>query len=1008
MQHDKKKSLDDTWKTEDLKKHLKAEKHGDKYKERRPVKDDNNEKAERSHIFMDRKGERHKAPERNTFGEMEMARDHHRDKDKVKDRDRVKEKDKFYLSEKSKPFEREKMRDRKHVEEEPSKLSRQYERTDMEEEKGIKGQEMKERAEKSKQRSSDRERRHKERREKEGKRRESEDNMEQDVRPRKQEFKEEQETRHQKHRDKDTERERRHHKDNPEVEKRHRSRQEKEALDERSIRPPKEESYDSVRAPEKLKQKNHHDRRSYDENREKRHKEKRERRSLPSERRNTENEKKDYHISAPKSIQRQETDEEREPEKEEIAEQPDSADAAYDDSTNYEEDFEDYDDDFEEDSENDGEDKPETEVKADRKVVFKSAEIEEIQKAMLLENEKIASYAFQVQTAYEKETKQDQQDIPSRSSHRGTFIDFGTARKHQINHSVANKQKKRSTEILRLIDLDFSTTFSLFDLAPVKEYEMYIRNFGKTNTKQAYIQCNDDCIEREVQTEEIETEEKWTQHPGESAVVSGGHKSDSSVNVGHGTKFDSQRLTRFLHSACQVIGILLEEECADRQFDWKLMSQEPCMSISDGCFHLNTNLPFLLNRTVYLLHFSQAQRNVLLTVHGLCNDSAVPLNNKYIICVWNIWEPSTPQNILFCESQVKCCCFSPSKASLVFAGTADGSVVVWDLREDFSMHQTMQILNSKWTFRSATFSTDAIFATISHTCPVKGVEPVPSTVSKEQGMSTFSSHEDRSGLSFQIASLDESGYIIFWVVVELRKPDLAGSSSDLGLIPGGKVKLVHSSVIHLNNNYFSKDVSLLGSPQTLNIKFMPLDSSHFVVGTDIGVITHGTLNGLMQPPKQYKPLHSKMRPAKITAIDFSPFEIPAFLAGCSDGCIRLHMTSAEAPALQWTDSTDGHSITALQWSLTRPTVFFVLDSAFCIHIWDLLQNDLKPVAKEPILSDQILSMAAVGEPEKNKNLMGLALAKSSGKVEIQYINKKWAKPQPKEIEKLQMIINEIL
>lgn len=47
--------------------------------------------------------------------------------------------------------------------------------------------------------------------------------------------------------------------------------------------------------------------------------------------------------------------------------------------------------------------------------------------------------------------------------------------------------RKRSLEILRLIDLDFSSTFSLLELAPVKEYEMYIRNFGKSNTKQV---CN--------------------------------------------------------------------------------------------------------------------------------------------------------------------------------------------------------------------------------------------------------------------------------------------------------------------------------------------------------------------------------------------------------------------------------------------------------------------------------------------------------------------------------------
>ncbi len=47
--------------------------------------------------------------------------------------------------------------------------------------------------------------------------------------------------------------------------------------------------------------------------------------------------------------------------------------------------------------------------------------------------------------------------------------------------------RKRSTELLRLIDLDFSMTFSLFDLPPVNEYDMYIRNFGTANTKQVSV-----------------------------------------------------------------------------------------------------------------------------------------------------------------------------------------------------------------------------------------------------------------------------------------------------------------------------------------------------------------------------------------------------------------------------------------------------------------------------------------------------------------------------------------
>lgn len=74
--------------------------------------------------------------------------------------------------------------------------------------------------------------------------------------------------------------------------------------------------------------------------------------------------------------------------------------------------------------------------------------------------------------------------------------------------------------------------------------------------------------------------------------------------------------------------------------------------------------------------------------------------------------------------------------------------------------------------------------------------------------------------------------------------------------------------------------------------------------------------------------------------------------GCSDGSIRLHQITSELPLMQWNNSTMGQPIVDLQWALTRPAVFFVLDAMSVVYIWDLLENDLSPVAKQPILSDK--------------------------------------------------------
>lgn len=42
-----------------------------------------------------------------------------------------------------------------------------------------------------------------------------------------------------------------------------------------------------------------------------------------------------------------------------------------------------------------------------------------------------------------------------------------------------------------------------------------------------------------------------------------------------------------------------------------------------------------------------------------------------------------------------------------------------------------------------------------------------------------------------------NGVLKLWVIVELASPDPSGSDSDLGLVPGGRVKLVKSASVSL-------------------------------------------------------------------------------------------------------------------------------------------------------------------------------------------------------------------
>uniref|UniRef100_A0A8C3U0F1 Dynein 2 intermediate chain 1 n=1 Tax=Catharus ustulatus TaxID=91951 RepID=A0A8C3U0F1_CATUS len=984
MEGDKKRTKEDTWKAEELRKHLKAslpdtqnedQKHREKKLRReRTVHDIDPNRHER----RDREKSKERTRERERFKSSERDRDKRREREREKehqreDRERHKEKlQESRLEErhsvlKHKDRETDRERDKKHKTYEikhidPLNYLKSFEGEDTEYHRR---REIRHRLEEEKARTEERERRHKAQKDKDL-RKKIEKILTYKV--------EEGEGVHklEKHQELDKERERKHrekkehsvgtekerlskeksHKHGKEEEEKHKSKRSREKSSHGDRERPAAEGNERGKSRE-------NERKKYDLRNSEYKKEERIQEEMSHQLVRTVKDKG-------KLIEKEDMDTREEEMNDTHISNPDTG--LQDFPPNYEDDFEDYEDDFEDDEDKSGEVGDAEENL--REVPFsRTSEIEEIQRAITAENDRIFTPLPKKLENEKKKPVMERQDSSVRSSFCGIFMDFQMANQRQSSRSMASKQKKRASELLPLIDLDFSVSFSLLDLPPVNEYDMYIRNFGKMNTKQAYVQCNEDNLDRDIQTEEVETLEKWTQHPGESALVSGGsiNSQDTSVNGAPKPKIDSQRLANFLRSACQVVAVLLEEDQVATQ-PRKLRSRQTSLSISDSCFQLNTNQPFLHGRKIRCLYVSQVQRQTLLSVHGLPEKAGVDLlSRKSLICVWNIWQPSSPQKVLICDSEVMCCCFSPSKATLVFAGTEDGSLLVWDLREDSRMHPCMMITGTEWTFRVPTFSTDGILNSVNHTSPILAVEPVSTSLNSDH--------------SYGLSSL----------------------SDQEGLVPGGKVKLVHSSTVELSNSLFPKDIGQR-MPQTLTIKFLSSNPNHFIVGTNLGLVGHGTRHDLKVVPKLFRPQESRLRSISITAIDFFPFGKPLFLVGCSDGSIRLHQMTSEYPLMQWNDSTKGQPIIALQWALTRPAVFFALDASSNIYIWDLLENDLFPVAMQTIPSEKVVTMTLLGEPEKANGLLGMVLAKESGQIDIQYVKKKWALPQPEESDKLYSIL----
>uniref|UniRef100_UPI00358E325E cytoplasmic dynein 2 intermediate chain 1 n=1 Tax=Myxine glutinosa TaxID=7769 RepID=UPI00358E325E len=529
--------------------------------------------------------------------------------------------------------------------------------------------------------------------------------------------------------------------------------------------------------------------------------------------------------------------------------------------------------------------------------------------------------------------------------------------------------RRRNEELYSLVALDL-VSFELLDLPPVSAYDTYILAFGRSGTKQVYVQSNEDYVDKEIQTEDVEISDVWTQYPPCRGTCSDDMVSGA-VKLAH-----SGRLAQFLLRASTLMLDILQEECESPAIPLR----PPKLSFTTGHVILKSTLQSFQGRPAKLLYTDVVTAHLLLSSH----DSLPSITSKQdlhctslmtsaLLCIWNLRAPSDPICTLFCKSQVTSCCLSPGAVGLVLAGTKIGELLLWDVRQPG--WQTGQSEKLKEP-QPATFSTGGIALStgIEHCSPVCAVKPLPTPAGPlPNGMI------ETCGLSFQVASLDESGLMNLWVVMDLPASDLAGSMEDLGLVPGGKVKLLHSSSLHIHKC----GVTQPKLSRFLDLAFLQSEPGHFFVTTDTGLVLRGALYGGRLYHKVYGQVTSI---APVTAWDLQPHPEPLLLVATGDGDMRLHLFSDERPLLRWHEVSRGSTVIAISWSPSRPGLFFTLDKESHLHAWDLNKGTMKTIVLERNPDDWFVAMKAVGGVDVNP---GLVLATCSGRLELHFLQEQF-------------------
>ena len=226
------------------------------------------------------------------------------------------------------------------------------------------------------------------------------------------------------------------------------------------------------------------------------------------------------------------------------------------------------------------------------------------------------------------------------------------------------------------------------------------------------------------------------------------------------------------------------------------------------------------------------------------------------------------------ENDISSCCFSPNKATLVFAGLQDGTICVWDHREDLSDHREV-FLRCQFeqfkdqTFLAPTYITHKEDDETYHMSKVMSLRTLENRDNTEPGVTTDNQSSSLSSTNlFQLASIEENGCLIIWTVLDGQH----SVDYHTGLAHWGSVRLVRSLRLELNEHFLNDNMTQVAANCLAN------DSLSLFIGSDNGVVYNVPIRpGQRSNPKTY--LAEIENTSACRWIDFCPFGKDFILVG---------------------------------------------------------------------------------------------------------------------------------
>ena len=372
-----------------------------------------------------------------------------------------------------------------------------------------------------------------------------------------------------------------------------------------------------------------------------------------------------------------------------------------------------------------------------------------------------------------------------------------------------------------------------------------------------------------------------------------------------------------------------------------------------------------------------------------------------LVLVWDVGagEP-VASRALTCESVPSRVVWGPGDSHhLIVAGTEEGGVCVWDLREPPEVHaesaesgdvppgaladgERLRRPSYDW-WGDATGSIVDGWGDTPGSIVALGVAlgdgastsarsaPAPVTPGREPGREG-DDHDGRprrdpaaaaangsslagSTRDFYVVALDCWGKVSSFKVSELSRREASDASiADTGLRFGSRVRAARNArsipygaaAGDAPTGSRGSQGSREGGARAMAVTNRAGVAAEFYVAGEDGRVLRGARYGTPTAPKAFVPCdpldagHAAASAPNeaVVSLDFNPHFPNVFLAAYEGGSVAMYSTASSLASRRW-DGVTAARVIAARWSPARPSAFFVLDDECCVHAYDLLSDD---------------------------------------------------------------------